>query len=281
MDLFKRAGDRAGFGVAAPREGDDARGVGQTVDRDQRVAPRRLQGRSQLLPGSHLPEGVPAGGRWHLHRVPGTVFGPAALSMRTWTHLAVTYDGSRLRFYVNGVRVATVRKSGTLASSSAPLKIGGLGARGRYFRGLIDEVRVYNVARSQGQIRTDMATPVRAALPDQQPPTRPGSLHERRCQRPDRAQLGAGHGQPRRHRLPTRTLRGRGLQRLRVADRHDRAPVTPTPRSAAATATATASAPSTPPATWAPTPTPPPPLPRHRRTRLRRPGSLTATAVRQ
>ena len=44
--------------------------------------------------------------------------------------------------------------------SGSPLRIGGDSVWGEYFRGLIDEVRVYNRALTGGEIQTDMATPV-------------------------------------------------------------------------------------------------------------------------
>ena len=41
---------------------------------------------------------------------------------RTWP---TTYDGSSVRLYVNGTLVATTAAAGSLASSTAPLRIGG------------------------------------------------------------------------------------------------------------------------------------------------------------
>jgi chitodextrinase len=78
----------------------------------------------------------------------------------SWTHLALTYDGSALRLYVNGVQAATLAASGTIQSSSSPLFIGGNQPYGEYFNGLIDDVRVYNRALSPAEIQTDMATPL-------------------------------------------------------------------------------------------------------------------------
>ena len=40
--------------------------------------------------------------------VAAKVFGPAALPTGTWTYLAVTYDGSTLRLYVDGLEVSSV-----------------------------------------------------------------------------------------------------------------------------------------------------------------------------
>src|SRR5262249_18357209 len=54
------------------------------------------------------------------------------------------------------------------------LQIGGDGLYGQYFNGLIDEVRIYNRALTQGEIQTDMSTPLGAA--DTTPPSAPGTL---------------------------------------------------------------------------------------------------------
>jgi hypothetical protein len=82
------------------------------------------------------------------------------LPLNTWTHLAVTYDGTTIRLYVNGTQVATKAVSGSIISSTAPLRIGGDSVWGEYFTGLIDEVRVYNRALSAAEVQTDMNTPV-------------------------------------------------------------------------------------------------------------------------
>jgi hypothetical protein len=80
--------------------------------------------------------------------------------VNSWSHLALTYDGSALRLYVNGVQVSSLAQPGSIAVSSNPLQIGGDSIFGQFFAGTIDEVRVYNTALNQAQIQTDMATPV-------------------------------------------------------------------------------------------------------------------------
>jgi hypothetical protein len=87
------------------------------------------------------------------------VNGTAAVPLNVWTHLALTYDGATLRLYVNGVLVRSTAGHGSAATTGA-LRIGGNSVWGEYFRGLIDEVRVYNKARTSGEIETDMATPI-------------------------------------------------------------------------------------------------------------------------
>jgi hypothetical protein len=86
-----------------------------------------------------------------------------SIAISAWTHLAATYDGTAQRIYINGVQVATQAPSGSLVSSSNPLRIGGDSVWGEHFQGLIDEVRIYNRALSPAEVQADMNTPVSAA----------------------------------------------------------------------------------------------------------------------
>jgi len=90
--------------------------------------------------------------------------GPA-VPLGVWTHLAVTYDGTSIRLYVNGVlRSTTGSAGGGIAASTGALRIGGntvFSIPGtEYFAGLIDEVRIYNRALSAAEITADMNTPL-------------------------------------------------------------------------------------------------------------------------
>jgi len=107
------------------------------------------------LMASSTQAGVPAG-RAGANKVLGTL----ALPTNTWTHLAVTYGNSTLRLYVNGVLASSVAYTGSIATSTYPLQVGGDSIYGQYFQGLIDEVRVYNRALSQSEIQADMSTAV-------------------------------------------------------------------------------------------------------------------------
>jgi hypothetical protein len=106
--------------------------------------------------------GAPAGGGT-LGGADIVVYGPSVVPANTWTHLAVTYDGSTLRLYLNGNQVSSGSRTGALATSSNPLQIGGDSIFGQYFQGLIDDVRVYNRALSAAEVQQDMTTPVVAA----------------------------------------------------------------------------------------------------------------------
>jgi chitodextrinase len=84
--------------------------------------------------------------------------GPTANPLNTWTHVALTYDGTILRLYVNGTQVTTQAAGGTIQATSNPLWIGGNSPYGEFFQGLLDDVRVYNRALTQTEIQTDMVT---------------------------------------------------------------------------------------------------------------------------
>ena len=96
--------------------------------------------------GNGSPLGGVSGGAGH------TVCHPSPLAINTWTHLAVTYDGSTLTLYRNSVAVATSNFSGTLSPSTGTLQIGA-SQYGEHFQGLIDEVRIYSRALSVTEIQ--------------------------------------------------------------------------------------------------------------------------------
>ena len=93
-----------------------------------------------------------------------SVTGPSSIPMNTWTHVAFTYDGSTLRLYVNGSLVRSNGISGggspLMMTSGGALRIGGNAVFGEYFRGTIDEVRIYDHALSPADIQADMVTPI-------------------------------------------------------------------------------------------------------------------------
>jgi chitodextrinase len=112
-----------------------------------------------FLEATSTQDGVAAGGAT-IGGVDSVILGTSSLRLNTWTHLALTYDGAAQRFYVNGALVSTQPITGSILTSDTPLQIGGDAVYGQFFAGVIDEVRVYNVALNQGQIQADMATPL-------------------------------------------------------------------------------------------------------------------------
>jgi hypothetical protein len=86
-----------------------------------------------------------------------SAIGTTAPALGAWTHLAVTFDGGTLRLYVNGGLVGTQAAAGALRTSADALTIGGNGVWSEWFAGLIDEVRIYNRALTQGEIQAGMS----------------------------------------------------------------------------------------------------------------------------
>lgn len=86
------------------------------------------------------------------------VLGTGAVPTTAWTYLAATYDGATLKFFVNGVQVGSKTGVSAIVPSTGPLRIGGNGVWGEYFRGLIDDVRIYNRPLTAAEIQSDMNT---------------------------------------------------------------------------------------------------------------------------
>jgi hypothetical protein len=85
--------------------------------------------------------------------------GPAALPVGTWSHVSATYNGARLRLYVNGVLRTDRATTTPVPVSSSPLKIGGNSVWAEWFAGQIDEVRIYDRVLSAAEITADMNAP--------------------------------------------------------------------------------------------------------------------------
>ncbi|HPE33776.1 MAG TPA: T9SS type A sorting domain-containing protein [Bacteroidales bacterium] len=106
-------------------------------------------------------------GSWRLHRHSGTnhiSFGTSGLSNvdlegstdvnnGQWHHVACVFDGSTKYIYVDGTSDASVSATGSIANNDYLVNIAENGENtGRYFNGLIDEVRIWNIARTQTEI---------------------------------------------------------------------------------------------------------------------------------
>jgi hypothetical protein len=80
-----------------------------------------------------------------------------AVTAESWNHIAVTYDGSTVQFYVNGVAASPI--SGSFFNYSvSTLTIGGneIGGSttGRSFNGLIEEVQWYSRALTASEVKS-------------------------------------------------------------------------------------------------------------------------------
>lgn len=74
------------------------------------------------------------------------------ISDSSWTHVAVTWNGSQVNYYVNANLVRTDVVTTDTTSNSSGLKIGG---EASFFLGSLDTVKIYPYARSASQLLLD------------------------------------------------------------------------------------------------------------------------------
>lgn len=70
------------------------------------------------------------------------VVGVSVLALNTWAHIAVDWDGAKIRLYVNGVMEGSVAYAGQFRDVSKALMIGNTFIRSAVFAGHVDEARV-------------------------------------------------------------------------------------------------------------------------------------------
>ena len=70
-----------------------------------------------------------------------------------WNHISHIYDGSDILIYLNGDEVARNQRSEIKTTNGNELEIGRLhGEANTYFKGGIDELRIYNIALNQDEV---------------------------------------------------------------------------------------------------------------------------------
>jgi hypothetical protein len=84
------------------------------------------------------------------------------LSAGNWYHIAAVNNNGTRTLFVNGSPVSISGEGYTTNSNSDPVAIG-VDYMSRYFNGVIDEVRIWNVARTQQQIQDNMNLPFTSA----------------------------------------------------------------------------------------------------------------------
>ncbi|RYE14352.1 MAG: hypothetical protein EOP51_28305, partial [Sphingobacteriales bacterium] len=71
-----------------------------------------------------------------------------------WQHIAQTFDGTDFKLYVNGQNIP-VTYTGTPAGTISPTPVAFIGRVDNFFFGKIDEVRLWNVARTDAEIKAN------------------------------------------------------------------------------------------------------------------------------
>jgi hypothetical protein len=87
------------------------------------------------------------------------------LQIGSWTHVALTYDGSEHKLYVNGILESNPTDTSGLAfGASEPWTLGarldGTGTAVDFWDGQIDELRIWSVARTEAEIQGNRCGPL-------------------------------------------------------------------------------------------------------------------------
>jgi len=89
------------------------------------------------------------------------ITGDSPVTDNVWHHAAVTYDGSTLKLYLDGdldeaISVNMTPRSDSVQYNAIGSALDSSGTPSGYFNGEIDEVRIWNTARSQAEIQAYM-----------------------------------------------------------------------------------------------------------------------------
>ncbi len=85
------------------------------------------------------------------------VVSPNVITANKWTHVAATYDGATVKLYVDGQLMnSAALPAASFVKGTSPLVLGRRSSGLLYFNGSIDEVRIWNIARSQADIQNNM-----------------------------------------------------------------------------------------------------------------------------
>ena len=78
------------------------------------------------------------------------------LTTDDWYHVAVVYTNQTFSFYLNGQSDGTNKTAGTFVNDTTSKVL--IGAQVEYFNGAMDNVKIYDYARTGGQILADYNT---------------------------------------------------------------------------------------------------------------------------
>ena len=108
------------------------------------------------LDNSHLRATLPKPGLYHL-------YSNSEMKTNQWIHVAMVYDRSVLKLYIDGKLDASGDISVNSVDSSQTVKIGLediMFNQKHYLNGIVDEVQIWNVARTQEEIQDNMHKPL-------------------------------------------------------------------------------------------------------------------------
>ncbi len=89
------------------------------------------------------------------------ILGATKIEFNTWYHAAVTYDGATWNLYLNGklenqMFIGQLPQSLSIQHASIGSALNSVGTPEGFFNGIMDEVRIWNIARSHLEIKSAM-----------------------------------------------------------------------------------------------------------------------------
>jgi len=77
----------------------------------------------------------------------------------TWHFMAGTWDGTTIKLYIDGELNKELECKGKLIPNDDPLFIGARGGTQRFVNGALDEIKMYNYALTEDELKDDMENP--------------------------------------------------------------------------------------------------------------------------
>jgi Concanavalin A-like lectin/glucanases superfamily len=82
----------------------------------------------------------------------------SALALNQWSRLAIVVNGSQAQFYVNGALASTKSLNATLTARGRQLRIGADADTWQFYKGILDNVRIYNRTLTASEVQSDKNT---------------------------------------------------------------------------------------------------------------------------
>jgi hypothetical protein len=80
----------------------------------------------------------------------------SALPLGQWSHVAIVFNGTQALFYVNGTLAATRAVTASITARGNQLRIGADANTQQFYKGAIDDLRIYKRALTASEVQADM-----------------------------------------------------------------------------------------------------------------------------
>ena len=99
--------------------------------------------------------------KFHINTDKGVAFAgaPKPLELEQWQHVAGTYDSKQIKLYIDGKEVGSTNHGGKLVGAGFDVIIGSKNTRQFKWKGLMDEVRISNLARETDVLSPNLDAP--------------------------------------------------------------------------------------------------------------------------